>query len=76
MKDHDFDRSLSNHCILSCFLSVNFVECSPETEHLYPLHIKYTWNVSSVDKFQNALQSAPVAAKVSQYLSESSPSFC
>ena len=30
MKVHDFDRSLSNHCMLSCILSVNFVEHRPD----------------------------------------------
>ena len=76
MKVHDFDRSLSNHCMLSCILSVNFEEHRPELDNLYPLPIKYAWNSSSIEKFQNALQSAPVTAKVSHFLSENSPSFC
>ena len=67
MKVHDFDRSLSNHCMLSCIISVNFVEHRPELDNLYPLPFKYAWNSSSIEKFQNALQSAPVAAKVSHF---------
>ena len=56
-KIHDFDRSLSNHFMLSCIRSVNFVEYMPELYNLHLLLIKYVWN-SSIEKFQNALQSA------------------
>ena len=38
--------------------------------------IKYVWNYSSVERFQNALQLAPVTAKVSHFLSENGHSFC
>ncbi|CAG2209254.1 unnamed protein product [Mytilus edulis] len=38
MKVHDFQRSISNHCLLSCILSVDFDEqLNSETTKLFPL---------------------------------------
>ena len=57
VKVKDFDRSFSNYCMLSCIISVNFVEYMPELYNVYPLLIKNVWK-SSIEKFQNVLQSA------------------
>lgn len=37
MKVHGFNRSLSNHCMLSCIFSVNFCKSAPQKESLLPL---------------------------------------
>ena len=43
MRVHDFKKSLSNHCMLSCVVSVNYKEIHYK-QNLYPLPKRYIWN--------------------------------
>lgn len=70
MKVHDFQKSISNHCMLSCILSVNFKEIHvTETTQKYPLPLKYKWAEGSIIKFQEALSSPSVASKLENFIS-------
>ena len=50
---HDFKKSLSNHCMLSCMLSANFIEQTdienPSVQ--FPIPVKYKWDSKSITKF-------------------------
>jgi len=69
MKVHDFKKSISNHCMLSCILSVNFIEiCAQETTPLSPHPTKYIWSKDSVNKFQQSLKSTSVTSKLNDFV--------
>jgi hypothetical protein len=56
MKVHNFMKSLSDHCLISCVLSVNFTETSCRENNIYiPKPLKYIWNDKSIQSFQDAL---------------------
>lgn len=68
MKVHDFQRSISNHCLLSCILSVDFDEqVNSETTKLFPLPLRYKWTDGSISKFQEALACPSVASKLEEF---------
>ena len=65
MKAHDFMRSLSDHCLISCVLSVNFTETHcHENKNYIPKPLKYIWNDKSIQSFHDA----SVTQKVINYL--------
>ena len=66
--DHDFMKSLSNHCMISCLLNVNFIESTTNSrDHMsVPIPLKYTWNDKSLLSFQQALLIPSVASKLDQ----------
>ena len=63
MKNHNFHRSLSNHCMLSCIISVNFLE-KCENKHI-PLFLgpdRFIWDTNAVHRYQEALCNPSVAS--------------
>ena len=54
MKVHNLQRSLSNHCMLSCAISVNYSEFHCH-QNLSPLPKRYIWNANTVHVFQQEL---------------------
>ena len=69
MKVHDFMKSLSDHCLNSCVLSVNFTDthCHENTNYI-PKPLKYIWKDKSIQSFQDALSLPSVTQKVTKYL--------
>ena len=56
VKIHDFKRSLSNHCMLSSVISVNYNEIH-YTQNMSPLPTRYIWDSNSIHRFQLELSS-------------------
>jgi len=62
---HEFKKSLSNHCMLSCLLKVNFTEVKELTySSNIAIPVKYIWTERSVTEFQEALQRPNIASKI------------
>ncbi|CAG2241035.1 unnamed protein product [Mytilus edulis] len=69
---HDFIKSLSDHCMLSCLLSVDFVENMKNSRvPRCPTPRKFLWNDDSICKFQQALQLPSVTSKLDQFVHNS-----
>ena len=69
MKVHDFNKSLSDHCMISCVLSVNFIETrNYENSSCIPMPTKYIWNDNSSQSFLNALALPSVAKGITNFL--------
>ena len=69
MKVHDFMKSSSDHCLISCVLSVNFTETHcHENKNNISKPLKYIWNDNSIQSFQDALSLPSVTQKVTNYL--------
>ena len=62
-------KSLSDHCLISCVLSVNFTETHcHENKNYIPKPLKYIWNDNSIQSFQDVLSLPSVTQKVTNYL--------
>ena len=69
MKVHNFMKSLSDHRLISCILSLNFTETHcHENKKYIPKPLKYIWNDKSIQFFQDALSLPYVTQKVTNYL--------
>ena len=69
MKIHDFTKSLSDHCLISCVLSVNFTETyCHENNNYIPNPFKYICKDNSIQSFHDAFILPFVTQKVTNYL--------
>ena len=65
---HDLVKSLSDHCLLSVYLSVNFVEkYNDKMSKLKTMPNSYIWTKDSIQKFQNALSSDVIASRIKNF---------
>ena len=70
MKIDDLIWSLSDHCKLSIAISVNFSENNHATRsNLQSIPTKFKWKANSISKFQSALCSSDISAKVGDFKS-------
>ena len=70
MKIDDLIWSLSDHCKLSIAISVNFLENNHETRsNLQSMPTKFKWKANAISKFQLALCSSEISARVDDFKS-------
>lgn len=68
LKVHSISH-LSDHCPLSFSISLqNEIKNDSITKDLNQFPIKYMWESSSTEKYQEAIQSAAIRSKITQYL--------
>ena len=65
-KVHEFDGTLSDHCMISTALNVRTCNQVTDTNNLHPAPQRYKWNVHSKELFLKALQSADFAGPFCQ----------
>ena len=71
MEVHDFICTLSNHCLISCVLSVNFLDVLNRDNtriNLTSLPHKYLWNSQSSENFQSSLRLPTIANKINDFM--------